>query len=157
MAFDAGMLRAVLHEIEIRCTGAKIEKIAQPIADEVDILLKNAGKTHRLSINIGSETPRICLTYTQKESLPVPPNFCMLLRKHLIGARLASVTQGGFDRVAILNFAAFDDMGYPTEKKLVAEMMGRYANLILLDGADKILSAVRPIDFSTSTVRQILP
>ena len=157
MAFDAGMLRAVLHEIDTRCTGAKIEKIAQPISDEVDLLLKNAGKTHRLSINIGSETPRISLTYMQKESLPTPPNFCMLLRKHLIGARLSSVAQGGFDRVAILTFAAFDDMGYPTEKKLVAEMMGRYANLILLDGADKILSAVRPIDFSTSTVRQILP
>lgn len=157
MAFDAGMLRAVLHEIDTRCAGAKIEKIAQPVTDEVDILLKSMGKTHRLSINIGSETPRISLTYMQKESLPTPPNFCMLLRKHLVGARLVSVAQGGFDRVAILSFAAFDDMGYPTEKKLVAEMMGRYANLILLDGADKILSAVRPIDFSVSTVRQILP
>ena len=153
MAFDAGMLHGVLHEITERCGGAKVEKVLQPTRDEVDIVCRG----HRLAIHVGSSIPHIALTGLAKDNPAVPPMFCMLLRKHLVGALLTEVRQEGFDRVARLVFAGHDDMGFPTTRTLVVELMGKYNNLILLDGEDKILSAMKYIDFSDSSLRQVLP
>jgi len=153
MAFDAGMLYAVLHEIEGACLGARVEKVHQPTRDEIVFLLR--GK--RLSVNIGSTCPRIAMTHLSKDNPQSPPMFCMLLRKHLSGAALTKIAQCGFDRVACLSFAGYDEMGYPTEKKLYAELMGKYSNLVLTDAADKIIAVAKPIDFSDSDIRQLLP
>jgi predicted ribosome quality control (RQC) complex YloA/Tae2 family protein len=48
-------------------------------------------------------------------------------------------------------------MGFPTEKKIICEIMGTYANLIVTDAEWKILAAMKVIDFAASTVRQVLP
>jgi predicted ribosome quality control (RQC) complex YloA/Tae2 family protein len=81
----------------------------------------------------------------------------MLLRKHLGGAKLLRVTQEGYERVARLTFSGYDEMGYSQEKHLVVEIMGKYSNLLLLDGKDKILAVLHAVDFSSSRVRQLLP
>ena len=153
MAFDAGMLYAVLHEIETECLGARVEKVHMPTKEEIVFLLR--GK--RLSVNIGSSCPRISVTHLSKDNPLTPPMLCMLLRKHLNGATLVSVLQCGFDRVARLSFSGYDEMGYPVEKRLYAELMGRYSNLILTDEGDRIIAVAKPIDFSDSDVRQLLP
>ena len=157
MAFDAGMLAAVVNEISLLCLGARVEKVFQPTHDEVDILLKNEGISHRLVMNAGNNAPRISLSFIAKENPLTPPTFCMLLRKHLAGAKLMGVEQAGFERVAFFTFSAFDEMGYPCEKRLIAEIMGKYSNLILCDHNEKILASVRTVDFSVSRLRQILP
>ncbi len=156
MAFDAGFLRAVTYEIDTRLADAKIEKITQPSADELNITLRRYGKTERLCIRAGSNMPRLSLTATAKENPPTPPMFCMLLRKHLGGAKLLCAAQLGYERIVRLTFSAYDEMGYATEKHLIAEIMGKYSNLMLLDSADRILGVLRPVDFSTSRVRQVL-
>ena len=79
MAFDAGMLCAVLHEIERECLGVRVEKVYQPTKEEIVFLLR--GK--RLSVNLGSSCPRVALTRLQKDNPLTAPMFCMLLRKHL--------------------------------------------------------------------------
>ena len=63
MAFDAGMLYAVLHEIEQTCLGARVEKVHQPSREEIVLLMR--GK--RLSVNIGSSSPRVSVTHITKE------------------------------------------------------------------------------------------
>ena len=153
MAFDAGMLYVSLEEIKRECLGARVEKVHQPTKDEVVLLLR--GK--RLSVNIGSTCPRIAMTGLTKDNPLTPSMFCMLLRKHLSGAILQSVEQCGFDRVARLALSGFDEMGYRTEKILYAELMGKYSNLILTDDKDKIIAVAKPVDFSDSEIRQLLP
>ena len=81
----------------------------------------------------------------------------MLLRKHLAGARMVGASQLGYERCARLTFAGYDEMGYAATKYLIAEVMGKYSNLMLLDASDKILAVLRPVDFTTSRVRQVLP
>lgn len=157
MAFDAGMMHAVLYEVREKCLDAKVEKIAQPGNDEVNVLLKKNGKTERLVINVGSASPRLSLSAIRRENPVTPPNFCMLLRKHFIGAKLSDVSQAGFERVAFLTFDAFDEMGYTTKKIMAVELMGKYANLIILSEQKKILAAAKYVDFSASSIRQILP
>ncbi len=78
------------------------------------------------------------------------------LRKHLAGAKFKGGEQFGFERAARLRFAGYDEMGYPTDKSLIVEIMGKYSNLILTDGADKIVAVLRPVDFTTSRKRQVL-
>ena len=156
--FDAGMLRAVLHEINaFVLDGAKVEKVYQPAKDEIDLIIRGGRENRRLCINAGSNAPRISFTENAKENPPSAPMFCMLLRKHLSGARLVSAEQLGFERAAKLSFFGYDEMGFETTRYLIAEVMGKYSNWILLDKDEKIISATKIIDFSTSRLRQILP
>ncbi|MBO5051404.1 MAG: NFACT family protein [Clostridia bacterium] len=156
MAYDGGMLRAVLTELNKAAAGAKVERVCQPAADEIDLILADRGQKNRLVINAGAGSPHMALSHISKENPAVAPMFCMLLRKHLAGAKLIEGEQLGFERAARLRFAGYDEMGYPTEKTLVVEIMGKYSNLMLLDGQDKILAVLRPVDFTTSRKRQVL-
>ncbi len=158
MAFDAGMLRAIVHEVsDTLCGGAKVERITQPSRDEFVLWLHAGGTTRRLSFVAGTNVPHFAYSAIDRENLPTPSMFCMLLRKHLVGAKLIEALQIDFERAARFVFSARDELGFGVTRTLVAEMMGKYSNLILLDGEEKIISAFRIVDFSASRVRQVLP
>ena len=157
MAYDACMMRAVLSEFSREFPEAKIETVLQPRSDEVNFLIHYGKSSRRLVFNVGPNAPRLQLSDKQKENPKSPPMFCMLLRKHFTGARIVSVSQPGFDRIAEFKLSCYDEMGFPTERYVVCEIMGKYANLIILDAEKKIISALKIIDFAASTVRQVLP
>ena len=157
MAFDACMMRAVLSEFAREFPEAKIEKVLQPRNDEIDMVIHHGRSSRRLVFNVGPNAPRLQLSDKQKENPLKAPMFCMLLRKYFLGARIVSVGQIGFDRIACFTVSCYDEMGFATEKKIVCEIMGKYANLIILDAEDKILAAMKIIDFAASSVRQVLP
>jgi len=156
MAFDAGMLACVVAEIRAVALGGRIEKITQPERDEIILQLRSHEGGKRLLINAGSG-PRISFTEQTRENPAQPPMFCMLLRKHLTGAHLADIRQEGFERVVTLEFDTRDEMGFACRRRLVAEIMGKYSNLIFTDGEGRILAALKTVDFTTSTRRQVLP
>ncbi len=157
MAFDAWMMRATLTEIKAEFPDAKIEKVLQPRNDEIDLVIHSGKTSRRLVFNVGPNAPRLQLSDAVKENPLKAPMFCMFLRKHLTGGRIVSVSQPGLDRIAVFTISCYDEMGFLTEKKLVCEIMGKYANLIMLDSEDKVVNALKIIDFSASTVRQVLP
>ncbi len=156
MAFDAGILRAVVREIESTCMDGRIDKIYQPERDEIVFVIRAGGKERRLLINAGSSCPRMNVTTLKAENPITPPMFCMMLRKHFAGARLTSVSQPGFERVARLTFECHDDLGFRTNKHIICEIMGKYSNIIVTDADDKIIGILKPIDFAASSVRQLL-
>ena len=151
------MMRAVLSEIVREFPEGKIEKILQPRNDEINIVIHHGRVSRRLVFNVGPNAPRLQLSDRARENPLKAPMFCMLLRKHFMGAKILSVAQPGFDRIAEFTISCYDEMGYPTEKKIVCEIMGKYANLIVLDAEDKIIAALKVIDFAASSVRQVLP
>lgn len=159
MAFDSGMLFAVADEINRLAADARVEKIQQPQKDEIVITLYCASvhDNLRLAIGAGANNPKISFTRQNKENPQSAPLFCMLLRKQLGGGKLCRAKQYGFERVIELEFACRDEMGFAVTRYLIAEIMGKYSNLILTDGEHKILNAMRTVDFSTSRLRQILP
>lgn len=157
MAFDAGMLSCVLHEVGGELTDGKIEKIYMPQKDMAVLQIKKGREPRRLLINAGPTSPRICITAEKADNPAVPPMFCMMLRKHLGGAKLTGVEQLGFERAARFAFETYDEMGFRTTKYLIAEIMGKYSNLILADAEDKMIGILRPVDFTTSQKRQLLP
>lgn len=157
MAFDACMMRAVLSEFTKQFPEAKIEKVLQPQNDEIDLVVHHGRTSRRLVLNVGPNAPRLQLSDIAKENPLKAPMFCMLLRKYFLGAKIVSAEQLGFDRIAVFTVACYDEMGFPTEKKIISEIMGKYANLIVTDSDYKILTAMKIIDFAASTVRQVLP
>ena len=157
MAFDACMMRAVLSEFSSEFPEAKIEKVLQPRVDERDMLIHYGKSSRRLVFNVGPNAPRLQLSDIAKENPKEAPMFCMLLRKYFVGGRIVAVEQPGFDRIADFTVSCYDDMGFPTERHIICEIMGKYANLIVLDSEGKILTALKIIDFAASTVRQVLP
>ncbi len=157
MAFDAGMLACVISEIRQTALGARIEKVFQPERDEIILQMRSFEGGRRLLINAGSNNPRVSFTEIQRENPMTPPMLCMLLRKHLQGSKLTDVKQEGFERVARFTFETKDEMGFPCRRHLIAEVMGKYSNLMFTDENDKVISVLRPVDFTTSGLRQVLP
>ncbi|MBE6589176.1 MAG: fibronectin/fibrinogen-binding protein [Ruminococcaceae bacterium] len=157
MAFDAGMLACSVAEIRRLALGARIEKVFQPERDEIVLQMRSLEGGKRLVINAGSGNPRLGFTAEQKENPSSPPMLCMLLRKHLQGAKLTGIRQAGFERVAYLEFETRDEMGFDCCRYLIAEIMGKYSNLIFANEEQKIIAVLHPVDFSTSALRQVLP
>ncbi len=157
MAFDAGMLACVLSELRKVALGAKIEKVYQPERDEIILSMRSFDGGRRLLINAGSGNPRIGFSEAPKENPQNPPMFCMLLRKYLQGARLTEISMADFDRVAYLGFDTRDEMGFECRRYLIAELMGKYSNLIFADGDKKIITALKTADLSLDSLRQLLP
>ena len=156
MAFDAFFLSAVLAEVEEKCLGGRVEKIFQPSRDTVLLLIRGRESREKLLIAANPAAPRLHLTACSPENPPEPPMFCMVLRKHLSGARLAAVNQMPMERMAEFSFACTDEMGYSVQKKLVAELMGRTCNLYLLSPEGRILDCLRRVGLDESP-RAALP
>jgi len=156
MAFDAAMLHFVIDEINQKLTGGKVDKIFQPGKEEAVFVIRCGGEEHRLNISAGGNGSYMNLTSIKPENPATPPMFCMMLRKHFSGARFAGAEQLGFERAARLTFDTHDDMGFPTQKHVIAELMGRFSNIIITDASDKIIGVLKSVDFTTSEKRQVL-
>ena len=157
MAFDAFFLSAVLEEVRERCIGARIDKIHQPSRDTLILQMHSRDYRSKLLFAANPTAPRLHLTNASPENPPEPPMFCMLLRKHLMGAKLSEVTQIPMERCATFTFDCTDEMGFPVQKRLVAELMGRTCNLYLLSPEGRILDCLRRIGLDESTKRAALP
>jgi len=157
MAFDAFFLSAVLDEVKARCIGARIDKIHQPSRDTLILHMHSREFRTKLLFAANPTAPRLHLTTASPENPAEPPMFCMLLRKHLMGAKLAEVSQPPMERAATFTFDCIDEMGFPVRKKLVAELMGRTCNLYLLSPEGRILDCLRRIGLDESAKRAALP
>lgn len=82
---------------------------------------------------------------------------CMLLRKHLCGGKILSIEQQGLDRIIKITVRSSNELGDEVLLTLVAEIMGRYSNIILLDDKGTIIDALRRVDENSSRVRRVLP
>ena len=157
MAFDAYFLSAVLEEVREKCLGARIDKIHQPSRDTLILHLRCREGREKLLFAANPTAPRLHLTAASPENPAEPPMFCMLLRKHLMGARLTEITQPPMERAATFTFDCTDEMGFPVQKRLVAELMGRTCNLYLLNPDGRILDCLRRIGLDESSKRAALP
>ena len=157
MPLDALCLSGVVHELQNALSGAKIDKIYQPGRDEVVLALRAPAGNVKLLLSASPSHPRAHLTQISRENPDKPPMFCMLLRKHLSGARLLELVQPPMERVVDLRLEALDELGDRVERRLVLEAMGRHSNLILLDGEGRIMDCLRRVDSDMSARRQVLP
>ena len=157
MAFDAFFLKAVLEEIREKTAMARVEKIHQPSRDTVILQLKCQEGRQKLVFVASPTAPRLHLTAASPENPAEPPMFCMLLRKHLSGARLSGIAQPPMERCVTFTFDCIDEMGDAVQKRLVAELMGRTCNLYLLGPDGRIIDCLRRVGLDETAKRPALP
>ncbi len=154
MAFDGVFLHLVAESLS-PYTGARVQKIYQPMKDTVIIALKSKEISGRLILTAAAGLQRMHITQSSVENPASPPMFCMLLRKHLTGAMLTEIRQLGLDRVVFLTFDSVTEMGDHAEITLVFEILGRQSNILLCRGEDgklKILDCLRRTDAAAKRI-----
>lgn len=156
MALDGIFLSKVKNELKEKAVGLRVDKVNQPTRDEVILNLRGKGCNYKLLLCVRADSPRLHFTSHNIYNPPVPPMFCMLLRKHLTGAMIKDVRQHETDRIIFIDFDATNEIGDRVELTIVMEIMGKYSNMILISG-EKIIDSMKRVDFTTSSVRQILP
>ncbi len=157
MGLDGAFLSFLTAEIGAELEGTRVDKIHQPEKDEVDITFRSRAGARKLLLSANANSPRVQLTEISKENPLSAPLFCMLLRKHLSGARFLGARQPGFERIVFFDFATHNELGDDVILTLAAEIMGRRSNIVLLDEKGRILDAVKHVDETMSRERQILP
>ncbi|MBQ8005413.1 MAG: NFACT family protein [Clostridia bacterium] len=157
MPLDAVVIHAIREELQKELIGARIDKVQMPERDVLLLSVRGNAGNRKLLLSANTGSARVQFTENSYENPTEPPMFCMLLRKHLTGAKLSDIIQPDFERAAVLVFDTYDEMGFPCKRKLIAEIMGKYSNLIFTDENDKIIALLKTIDFTTSSLRQLLP
>ncbi len=157
MPLDSLTLGALARELDAALAQARVDKIYMPRPGEAVFHLRGAGGACRLLVSAAGAAGRAHLTAARAENPEAPPMLCMLLRKHLAGGRILSVTQPEGERMLRFAFSAVDEMGERAEKALICELMGRRTNLILLDEHEKVLACFKKVDAEMSPDRPVLP
>ncbi|MDR1438621.1 MAG: NFACT family protein, partial [Clostridiales bacterium] len=157
MPFDGLVTKCIAEELDAALKGGRIEKAYQPERDEIHLIVRSAAKSHRLLISASASAPRLHLAASSKPNPASAPMFCMVLRKYLGGGKVTGVTAEGFERAAAIHVESPNEMGDVSPKTLIAEMMGKHSNIILLNADGRIIDSLIHVDSELSRVREIMP
>lgn len=157
MAFDGITIACMAHELNEKLIGGRISKIAQPEADELLLTIKSKVGNFRLLLSASASLPLVYLTETNKPSPMTAPNFCMLLRKHISGGRILSITQPSLERILRFEIEHLNEMGDLCRKYLIVEIMGKHSNIIFCTDTEQIIDSIKHVSAQISSVREVLP
>ena len=155
MAFDGIVTKAIVTELQ-ELVGSKIDKVHEPDKNTIVLGLYSQGKNYALNICIDAHNCRLNLTTHTKPNPLVAPNFCMLLRKHLIGGKISNISMQGLERIVNIEIETINEFNEIENKTLILELMGKHSNIILKNQNDIIIDAMRHIA-SNNSYREILP
>lgn len=157
MPLDGISTHLLAHELNQRLAGARVDKIYQPGRFDVYFTVRTNAENLRVLLCCDPQNPRVQITDNMRENPQMPPNFCMLLRKYLQGARILKVECPHYERMISISFSVTDELQDTSVKRLIIEMMGRYSNIVFLNAEDRIIDALVHVDDSNSRVREIMP
>lgn len=148
--FDAIALHVTVIEMNARLAGGKIRRIQQLAPDLLAFTVFRprtsqdgadfTGPEARFLICLGSSAPRIHLAEREYGTADTPNSFCMLLRKHLEGARIATIRTLGLERLVRI-----DLLPHPEREAgaLVVTLIPNRRQLVLLDPSDRVMGEMR--------------
>ena len=157
MPLDSICTAALVQELKASIEGARIDKIQQPERSMLLFSIRVNGENKRLLLAAGTGNARVHVTQSGFENPAEPPMFCMLMRKHLTGARILSVDQPDRERMIELTMDCRDEMGIAAKKRLMVEMFGRSSNMVLVAEDGRILDCLRRVDYAGDISRRLLP
>lgn len=157
MAFDGITIANIVKELKENLLDGRINKIAQPEADELLLTIKTPSGQKRLYISASASLPLIYLTETNKPSPMTAPNFCMLLRKHINNGRITNITQPMLERIIRFEIEHLDELGDLCKKYLIVEIMGKHSNIIFCNDNNRIIDSIKHVSAQMSSVREVLP
>ena len=157
MSFDGIFTKAVVDEIYPILLNGKINKINQPDKNEINIQIYNK-ENYKLLMSCANNLSRIHLSEKNKKNPITAYNFCMLLRKHLVGGTIKNIYQHKMDRVVCFEIENLNELKELSKKLLIIEIMGKHSNIILVDKeSNKIIDSIKHIDSRQSSIREVFP
>ncbi len=158
MSFDGLFTHAMAHELDQTLAGGRIMKIHQPYANEVFLVIRHERRNYPLLLSAHPAMARAQISRVKYKNPQTAPNFVMMLRKHLEGAKLLRVEQVENDRILRFVVAARNELGDTEKVALILEMMGRHSNLFLVDEqTGKILDLIKHVPADQNRVRTLMP
>lgn len=158
MSFDGIFTHLMVTELNQRLLSGRVTKLHQPYPNEVVLVIRARGKNHKLLLSAHPTYARVQLTEMAYANPDTPPNFIMMLRKHLEGAILEEISQADNDRVIHFAFSRRDELGDVQNLLLIVELMGRHSTILLMNQqSGKILDAIKHIGSSQNSYRSLLP
>lgn len=155
MPMDGILINAVTQNLNLE-TPLRINRITQPSATE--FIFHTYGKTKKnLYLSVHPRYGRLQFTDLKPSSNIEMTHFLTLLRKYLTGGTIQKIEQSHFDRIISFTIIARDDLGVLKDYRLVLEIMGRYANLIIVGEDNRIIDAHRRLSDFESSERNIVP
>ncbi|MDE6397711.1 MAG: NFACT family protein [Clostridiales bacterium] len=157
MPADSLHIRLAANELNDALAGGRIDKIAMPEPDEI-VLHIHRRENHTLILSANPSLPRAHITRNAPKNNPlVAPAFLMHLRKRIGGATIENVSSLRGERILMLHVIARDELGYETKRTLICEILGKYANIILVGSDGKISECLKHVSPTGSEKRPVLP
>lgn len=157
MAFDGIVINSVINELNSCLIDGKINKVFEPNKNELILGIYANSKNYALYISIDSNNYRLHLTTSSKPNPYNALNFCMFLRKHIIGYKIKSIVSYDLERIVFINLEGFNELNDKVRKTLIIELMGKHSNIILVNENNIIIDSLRHLDTFSNSLRNILP
>lgn len=155
MAFDGIVTKKIVDELS-DLKNYKIDKIYEP--DKNTITLGLYGNFQNISILASiSNNYRIHLTKHVVKNPNTAPNFCMLLRKHILGYKIKNIYTKSLERIVFIVLENLENPEKPIFKTLIIELMGKHSNIILVDENNIVIDSIRHTSIEENSLRDIYP
>ncbi len=156
MALDGIILAKVKQDLDSYLP-IRINRIANTSKTELVFNVHANNKRTNLVMSLHSNYNHICLSDKNYTTFNEPSTFVMVLRKYILNGIIYKIEQFDYDRYLLLHIHARDELYDEKHYILSLELMGKYANLILIDDDNKIIDALKKIPPYENTKRTILP
>ena len=155
MAYDGLVNYTIVSELKEHIINGKIDKIYEPNFDEIILGIYSGGTKYALNLVINPGYYRANLTTNAKPNPNQAPNFCMTLRKYLVGSHITNIYTKGLERIIFIEIEGYNKSKDFSSKKLVVELMGKHSNIILLDNQDVIIDSLKHFSINSGSYRDI--
>lgn len=146
MSVDGRFIKYLSIELDQVLATGKIQKISQISNTDFIFLIRAKGQNNYLYMSLSTSAARVHLIKKPDDKFDMPGGFCMFLRKHIEGGFINSIQSINHDRIIQLSITNVNDLGDKETFKIIIELFGRYANMIILDNNQKILNAYKHIN-----------
>ena len=156
MAFDGIVTKAVTKELK-NIINYKIDKVYEPDKNTIVLGLYGHSKNYHLLLCISANNCRLHLTTHSQKNPTSAPNFCMLLRKHILGYKVKNISTIDLERIVFIDLENNEVPSKPLNKRLIVELMGKHSNIILSDTNNIIIDSLRHTNIEENSNRDIYP
>jgi len=156
MAYDGIITKAVVNELNNSILNGRIDKIFEPSKLEIILGIYNNKTNYALYLSTHPVNYRCHLTTRAKPNPATALNFCMVLRKHLLGFRITKISSFDLERIIELELEGLNELHDVVNKKLIIEIMGKHSNIILVNSNNIIIDSLKHVDTSISSFREVL-
>ena len=155
MAYDGLVNYSIVKELKNKIINGKIDKIFEPNFEEILLGIYSNGNKYALDLVVSSNYYRANLTTNAKPNPSQAPNFCMTLRKYLLGTHISNIYTNGLERIIFVKFEGYNKTKDFSAKKLIIELMGKHSNIILVDDQNVIIDALKHFSIISGSMRNI--